>query len=82
YDKQAIDEASSLGIPVIAICNTDNVVSNVDLVVPANNNGRKALAAVYWLLARSVLIALKLLQPNEPMKYSIDDFETKPEEES
>jgi small subunit ribosomal protein S2 len=82
YDKQAIDEASSICIPVIAICNTDNVVSNVDLVIPANNNGRKALAAVYWLLARSVLIALKLLQPNEPMKYSIDDFETKPEEES
>ncbi len=82
YDKQAIDEASSMGIPVIAICNTDNVISDVDLVIPANNNGRKALAAVFWLLARSVLLMTKALQPNEPMKYTIDDFETKTEEES
>jgi small subunit ribosomal protein S2 len=82
YDKQAIEEASSMSIPVIAICNTDNVISDVDIIIPANNNGRKALAAVYWLLARGVLLAAKTLQPNESMKYSIDDFETKTEEES
>jgi len=82
YDKQAIDEASSMSIPVIAICNTDNVISDVDIIIPANNNGRKALAAVYWLLARGVLLAAKTLQLNESMKYSIDDFETKTEEES
>lgn len=82
YDKQAINEASSMGIPVIAICNTDNVVSNADLIIPANNNGRKALAAVYWLLARSVLLTTKVLASNVAMKYTIDDFETKTEEES
>jgi len=82
YDKQAIEEASSMNIPVIAICNTDNSISGVDLIIPANNNGRKALAAVYWLLARSTLLATKMLQPNQPMKYSIDDFETKTEEET
>ena len=82
YDKQAINEASSMSIPIIAICNTDNVISDADVIIPANNNGRKALAAVYWLLARDVLLATKALQPNESMKYSIDDFETKTEEES
>ena len=82
YDKQAINEASSMGIPVIAICNTDNVVSNTDLIIPANNNGRKALAAVYWLLTRNVLLTTKVLTSNIAMKYTIDDFETKTEEES
>jgi len=79
-DSQAIDEASKVGIPVIAICDTDNVPENVDLIIPANNRGRKALAAVFWLLARAVLIHTGKLKPDEPMKYTIEEFETKPEE--
>ena len=70
-DSQAITEASNAGIPVIGIANTDNVTSELDLVIPANNRGRKALATVYWLLAREIL------QDSKAMKYEIDDFETK-----
>lgn len=80
-DVQAVDEATKIGIPVVAICDTDNVTSNVDLVIPANNRGRKALAAVFWLLARSVLIHSGALPPDEQMKYTIEDFETKLVEE-
>lgn len=76
-DVQAVEEASNIGIPVIAICDTDNVTSNVDLVIPANNRGRKALAAIFWLLARSVLIHAGVLKSDQPMKYNIEDFETK-----
>lgn len=80
-DVQAVDEATKIGIPVVAICDTDNVTSNVDLVIPANNRGRKALAAVFWLLARSVLIHSGALSPDEQMRYTIEDFETKLVEE-
>jgi small subunit ribosomal protein S2 len=76
-DSQAIDEASKIGVPVIAICDTDNVTANVDLVIPANNRGRRALAAVFWLLARSVLLSSRALAADQPMRYSIEDFETK-----
>jgi small subunit ribosomal protein S2 len=79
-DSQAVSEASKMGIPVVSLCDTDCVPSNVDLVVPANNRGRKALAAVFWLLARSVLIHSGALSPEQPMKYTIEDFETKLEE--
>ena len=81
-DTQAVDEASKMGIPVVAICDTDNVTSKVDLVIPANNRGRKALAAVFWLLARAVLIRTGRLTPDQPMKYTIEDFETKLVEEA
>lgn len=81
-DYQAVDEAFKIGIPVISLCDTDNVTSNIDLVIPANNRGRKALAAVFWLLARSVLIHSGLLKPDQPMKSSIEDFETKLVEET
>ena len=39
-DAQAVTEASNAGIPVIGIANTDNVTSELDLVIPANNRGR------------------------------------------
>ncbi len=80
-DEQAITEATNAGIPVIGISNTDNVTSKVDLVIPANNRGSKALATVYWLLARGILMNKGDLKEDEPMKYEIDDFETKITEE-
>ena len=70
-DAQAVTEATNAGIPVIGIANTDNVTSELDLVIPANNRGRKALATIYWLLASEIL------QDSKAMKYEIDDFETK-----
>ena len=76
-DAQAVIEAGKLGIPVIAVCDTDNVTDDIDLVIPGNNRGRKAIAAIFWLLARAVLTHAGLLSPDQPMKYAIEDFETK-----
>ena len=80
-DQQAVIEATRAGVPVIAISNSDNVTSKVDLVIPANNRGRKALATVYWLLAREVLKKQGTIKSDNDMKVSIDDFETKLVEE-
>ena len=54
-DAQAVTEAITVGIPVIAMCDSNNQVSNVDLVIPTNNKGRRALSVVYWLLANELL---------------------------
>jgi len=82
-DQQAVLESTRAGVPVIAISNSDNVTSKVDLVIPANNRGRKALATTYWLLTREVLKKQgKIQSDSEMMKIaSIDDFETKLVEE-
>ena len=76
-DSQAVIEATNAGVPVIGVSNTDNLTSKLDLVIPANNRGRKALATVYWLLAREILIQKGELTEDQDMKYEIDDFETK-----
>jgi len=53
-DYQAIKEASSVGIPVIALCDTDNVFSGVDLVIPVNNKVEERLPLFTgYLLGRS-----------------------------
>ena len=70
-DAQAVAEATNAGIPVIGIANTDNVTSELDLIIPANNRGRRSIATIYWLLAKEIL------QDESAMKYEIDDFETK-----
>ncbi|MCS7114337.1 MAG: 30S ribosomal protein S2 [Nitrososphaerota archaeon] len=76
-DSQAVKEAASVGIPVIALCSTDNDFSGVDLVIPTNNKGRRALAVIYWLLARQVLRERGELPSDKEMQLTIEDFEAK-----
>jgi len=80
-DNQAVKEASVAGLPVVALCDTDNTFSNVDLVIPTNNKGRKALAMIYWLLAREFLREKKLLGPEDKPSIPVEKFETKLMEE-
>lgn len=54
-DEQALKEASDTGIPTVGLCDTDNQASGVDIVIPTNNKGKKALSTIYWLLARELL---------------------------
>jgi small subunit ribosomal protein S2 len=69
-DAQAVTEAITVGIPVIAMCDSNNATSNVDLVIPTNNKGRRALAVVYWLLANETLDR----RGGDPT-YALEDFE-------
>jgi small subunit ribosomal protein S2 len=76
-DKQALNEALNLGIPIIAMCDANNETRNVDLVIPTNNKGRRALACIYWVLTREVLIARGDIKDPEDFKMEIEDFEAK-----
>ncbi|MGB9135231.1 MAG: 30S ribosomal protein S2 [Candidatus Bathyarchaeia archaeon] len=76
-DAQAVKEAGVMGIPVVALCSTDNDFAGVDLVIPTNNKGRRALAVIYWMLVRQILREKGELPPDKDMNQSIDDFEAK-----
>jgi small subunit ribosomal protein S2 len=81
-DFQVVKEASSIGIPIIALCSTDNDFSYVDLVIPTNNKGRRALAVIYWLLARQVIRERGEIAPDGELTVSLEDFEVKLVEKS
>ncbi len=69
-DAQVIQETVNVGVPVVALCDTNNMTSNVDFVIPTNNKGRKALSLVYWLLAKEIA------KSNDSMfTYELEDFE-------
>ena len=76
-DSQALREAAEIGIPVIALTDTDNRTEYIDLIVPANNKGRKSLALIYWLLARQVLRERGLLPPDGDLPEPPSEFETR-----
>jgi small subunit ribosomal protein S2 len=76
-DVQAVKEASSVGIPVVALCSTDNEFAGVDLVIPTNNKGRRALAVIYWLVTKQVLRERGELATDKDLPVTIDDFEAK-----
>ena len=76
-DVQAVKEAASIGVPVIALCSTDNDFSFVDLVIPTNNKGRRALAVIYWLLARQILRERGEIPEDGDISQTIEDFEIK-----
>jgi len=76
-DAQAVKEASKVGIPIVALCSTDNEFAGVDLVIPTNNKGRRALAVIFWLLARQVLRERGELGQDRDPPATIEDFEAK-----
>lgn len=58
-DKNALEDASKSGIPVVALCDTNNDSLNVDLCVPCNNKGKKSLGLVFYILTREYLKSRK-----------------------
>ena len=71
-DKNAVDDAIKLGVPVIALCDTNNQTNNIDLVIPCNNKGKKSLGLVFWILANEYMKLKGKVQ--DSIKDTIDDF--------
>lgn len=73
-DKNAILDAQKIGIPVVALCDTNNQANGIDLVVPCNNKGKKSLGLVYFLLARMYMLHRGLIKNEKDFKNTVDDF--------
>ena len=68
-DGQAVNEASDVNIPVVAIADSENSLDDVDYVIPANNKGEKALGMVFYLLADQIKE-----QKGEKLDLKLEDF--------
>ena len=54
-DRNAVQDAIKVGIPVVALCDTNNQANNIDLVVPCNNKGKKSLGLFFYILTKLYL---------------------------
>ena len=74
-DKQAIEEAYKIKIPVVCLCDTYNFPRLVDFVIPLNNKGRKSIALFFYILAKELLKENKTINGDAEFKYTPEDFE-------
>lgn len=73
-DAQAMKEASESHLPIIALAGSESPLKNIDLIIPANNKGRKAIALIFYLLTKELLVLRKEIEPTA-FNLNIEDFE-------
>ena len=57
YEKIAVSEARKLGIPVVAVVDTNNSPEGVDVVIPGNDDATRAIKAYAESIAEAVIEA-------------------------
>jgi len=73
-DRNAVMDCLKIGIPVVAICDTNNQSNNIDLVIPGNNKGKKSLGLFFWILAKEYLKARGIIKSDKDFKEKLEDF--------
>lgn len=76
-DKVILREAQLARIPVVALFDTDDTLEGIDLAVPANNRGKKALGLAFWLLARQIMLELGKISSEDEFPYTLEEFTSK-----
>jgi small subunit ribosomal protein S2 len=73
-DEQAIREARKRRVPIVSLCDTFNISKDIDLCIPSNNNGKKSISLIMWLLAREILKKRGDIKKDEDFKLTLKDF--------
>ncbi len=73
-DRNAVSDAAKVGIPVIALCDTNNQSNHLDLVIPCNNKGKKSVGLVFYLILREWMRKRGLLRSDEELPVPVDEF--------
>ena len=73
-DKNVVEDAAKVGIPVIALCDTNNQSNKIDLVVPCNNKGKKSVGVLFYLLTREFMRKKGMIKSDEELSIKMDDF--------
>ena len=76
-DKVILREAKLARIPVVALFDTDDTLDGIDLAIPANNRGKKALGLAFWLLARQIMLELGKISSEDEFPYTLEEFTSK-----
>lgn len=51
-DKNALHDANLLRMPVLGLCDSNNLTRGINFVVPCNNKSGKSLGLIFFILAR------------------------------
>lgn len=73
-DRNVITDAIKVGIPVVALCDTNNQTNNIDLVIPCNNKGKKSLGLIFYLLTKGIMEARGMINKGQAFEHTVEEF--------
>jgi small subunit ribosomal protein S2 len=74
-DKNALNDAKRIKIPILGICDTNNYTMNVTKVIPGNNKSAKSLGMIFYLLTKLYVEKRKLEVKVPPVQDFIENWD-------
>ena len=75
-DKNALNDAKNIKIPVLSVCDTNNYTRKISKVIPGNNKSAKSLGIIFYLLTKLYVEKRKLDKEIPPISEFIDNWDT------
>ena len=74
-DKNALTDANRVGVPVLAVCDSNNYLFGINHVIAGNNKSAKSLGMVLYLLTKLYIENRKMDVQLPPIEQFIDDWQ-------
>lgn len=75
-DKNALQDANRVKIPVLSVCDTNNFTKGIDKIIPGNNKSYKSLGIIFYLLAKIYTEKHKIKTPVPDISQWIEGWDT------
>ena len=75
-DKNALHDANRIKIPVLSICDTNNLGNGITQVIPGNNKSAKSLGIIFYILTKLYVESRKLDVKIPPIQEFIENWES------
>lgn len=74
-DKNALEDARRVNIPILSICDTNNFTKGITQIIPGNNKSAKSLGMIFYLLTKIYVEKRKLNVAVPPIEDFIEGWE-------
>ncbi len=74
-DKNALNDAKRIKVPVLAMCDTNNYTPGVTQILPGNNKSAKSLGMIFYLLTKIYTEKRKIKIQLPPISEFIENWE-------
>ncbi len=74
-DKNALQDANRIKVPVMSVCDTNNLTNGVTQVLPGNNKSNKSLGMIFYLLTKIYVEKRKLQVTVPPIQEFVEGWD-------
>lgn len=75
-DKNALQDANRIKIPVLSICDTNNFSQGISKIIPGNNKSAKSLGMIFYLLTKLYVEMRKIDAAIPPIQEFVEGWDT------